>query len=122
MTIDCGIFIPCQSPEVISISDDNEPDLEHLFTRQHGRYSPVPLIQIALISQRSELNFATVSQSSFIWNKQMWQFLQNRFPDYGPRYLSQAHSIEDINCDHYFNDGFDSELLNINIQSITNVF
>uniref|UniRef100_A0A1B0BNR3 Uncharacterized protein n=1 Tax=Glossina palpalis gambiensis TaxID=67801 RepID=A0A1B0BNR3_9MUSC len=38
-------------------------------------------------------------------------------PDYDPRYWSQAYSNEDVN--RYPKDGFDNELLNINITPIT---
>uniref|UniRef100_A0A1A9VJF7 Uncharacterized protein n=1 Tax=Glossina austeni TaxID=7395 RepID=A0A1A9VJF7_GLOAU len=107
MTIDSVIFLPSENPVVISISNDNEDDLEDLLSTQSSRHPPVFSTEIAKISRRSELNWATVSQSRSIENNQMWQFVQSGITDYHPRCWFQARCNEDINYDHYFNDGFD---------------
>uniref|UniRef100_A0A1A9VF70 Uncharacterized protein n=1 Tax=Glossina austeni TaxID=7395 RepID=A0A1A9VF70_GLOAU len=80
MTLDSVIFLPSQTSEIISLSDDN--DLEIFVSTLSSTYNPISSIQVAQVSQRSEFNWSTVSQSIFIENNKMDQFLQSETPDY----------------------------------------
>uniref|UniRef100_A0A1A9VHS9 Uncharacterized protein n=1 Tax=Glossina austeni TaxID=7395 RepID=A0A1A9VHS9_GLOAU len=87
--------------------------------KQPTRCSPISSIQIGQVSQRSEFNWAPVPQSIFTAHNQMDQFLQSEIPDYDPRYEFDTHSDQTESYDHYFKDGFDDQLLNIDIPTGT---
>uniref|UniRef100_A0A1A9VG29 Uncharacterized protein n=1 Tax=Glossina austeni TaxID=7395 RepID=A0A1A9VG29_GLOAU len=117
MTLDSVIFLPSQTSEIISLSDDN--DLEIFVSTQSSTYNPISSIQVAQVSQKSEFNWSTDSQSIFMENNQMDQFLQSETPDYNSRYQTETLSDQIGSYDHYFNDSFDDQLSNINIPTVT---
>uniref|UniRef100_A0A1A9VU30 Uncharacterized protein n=1 Tax=Glossina austeni TaxID=7395 RepID=A0A1A9VU30_GLOAU len=101
MTVGSVIFLPSQTLKTISISDNNEDDLEIVLSTQ---------------SNGSGFDWTTISKPIFMEYSQMEQFLQSGAPDYGPRYESEARFNEVISYDH----SFDIELLNINIPTAVN--
>uniref|UniRef100_A0A1A9V7W3 Uncharacterized protein n=1 Tax=Glossina austeni TaxID=7395 RepID=A0A1A9V7W3_GLOAU len=119
MTLDSVSFSPSQSSEIISLSDDNEDDLEIFVSMQPCIYNSISSIQVAQVSQRLEFNWTTVSQSIFMENNRMDQFLQSETSDYDPRYQTETLSDQIESYDHYFNASFDDQLLNINILTVT---
>uniref|UniRef100_A0A1A9UWN6 Uncharacterized protein n=1 Tax=Glossina austeni TaxID=7395 RepID=A0A1A9UWN6_GLOAU len=117
LTLDSAIFLPSQTSEIISLSDDN--DLEIFLSTQPSTCNPISSIQVAQASQRSEFNWSTVSQPIFMENNQMDQFLQSETPDYDFRHQTETLSDQIESYDHYFNDSFDDQLLNINVPTVT---
>ncbi|KAL9914348.1 uncharacterized protein ACN2A1_001438 [Glossina fuscipes fuscipes] len=119
MTLDSVIFLPSHTSEIISLSDDNEDDLEIFVSTQASTYNSISSLQVAQISEGSEFNWATVSQSIFMANNEMDQFLQSETPNYDLRYQSETISDPIESYDRYFNDSFNDQLLNINIPTVT---
>uniref|UniRef100_A0A1A9VT71 Uncharacterized protein n=1 Tax=Glossina austeni TaxID=7395 RepID=A0A1A9VT71_GLOAU len=109
MTLGSVISLPSQTSEIISLSDDN--GLEIFVSMQPTTYNPISSIQVAQVSQRSGFNWASVSQSIFMDNNQMDQFLQSETRDYNPRYQIETLSDQIESYDYYFNDSFDDHLL-----------
>uniref|UniRef100_A0A1A9VPN8 Uncharacterized protein n=1 Tax=Glossina austeni TaxID=7395 RepID=A0A1A9VPN8_GLOAU len=74
------------------------------------------------VSRTLPENGSTVAGTSVI-SPSIWLTLRTTSnPDYDPRYWSQVNSNEDVNYNHYFNDGSHHELLNINVPPITKVY
>ncbi|KAL9872782.1 uncharacterized protein ACN427_014062 isoform 1-T1 [Glossina fuscipes fuscipes] len=113
MTLDSVMFLPSQTSEIISLSDDNKDDPEIFVSTQPSTYNSISSLQAVQVSEGSEFNWATVSQSIFVANNQMDQFLQSETSNYNPRYQTETLSDPIESYDHYFNDSFDDQLLNI---------
>uniref|UniRef100_A0A1B0BG54 Uncharacterized protein n=1 Tax=Glossina palpalis gambiensis TaxID=67801 RepID=A0A1B0BG54_9MUSC len=94
-------------------------DLEIFVSTQPSTYNPISSLQVAQVSEGSEFNWATVSQSIFMANNQTDQFLQSESPNYDLIYQTETLSDAIESYDHYFNDSFNDQLLNITIPTVT---